>query len=85
VDLGPDDSIDLYSNGPEGQKILTVTGQGAGVVNRVISTRSDSVVVRMTAGPAWGGTGFRLYYRVVESSPIDIYLISAIIVTSLLT
>ncbi len=85
MDLGPDDAIELFSNGPDGQKLLTVTGQGSGVVNRVISSRSDSVVVRLTAGAARGGTGFRVYYRVIEASPLDIYLISAIIVTSILT
>ncbi len=32
-----------------------------------------------------GGTGFRLYYRVIESSPLDAYLLAAIVVTSILT
>lgn len=85
VDLGPDDTLDIYSNGSDGQKILSVTGQGEGIVNRVISSRSDSIVLRLTAGGGKGGTGFRVYWRVVESSPLDIYLITAIIITSILT
>lgn len=84
MDLGPEDTLELISD--DGQKILSVTGQGQGVVNRVISSRSDKIVLKLTAGSAGArGTGFRVYYRVIESSPLDIYLISAIIITSILT
>lgn len=84
VDLGPKDSLEIWANGIEGQRILTITGQGTGIVNRVISSRSDSLVLRLTAGVGQSGAGFRAYYR-ADASPLDLYLISAIVVTSILT
>lgn len=84
VDLGPEDSLEIWANGIEGQRILTITGQGTGIVNRVISSRSDSLVLRLTARGGQSGAGFRAYYR-ADASPLDLYLISAIVVTSILT
>lgn len=84
MDLGPEDSLEIWANGIEGQRILTITGQGTGIVNRVISSRSDSLVLRLNAGDGSTGQGFRAYYR-ADASPLDLYLISAIVVTSILT
>ncbi|GAB5029565.1 ring finger protein [Nannochloropsis oceanica] len=85
MDLGPGDSLSIFSNGLDGPKILSIGGNGEGVVNRIITSRSSSVVLRLNANGHEGGTGFRVYWRVIENSPLDIYLISAIIVTSILT
>lgn len=84
VDLGPEDSLEIWANGIEGLRVLTITGQGTGIVNRVISSRSDSLVLRLTVGGGQSGAGFRAYYR-ADASPLDLYLISAIVVTSILT
>ena len=79
LDLGPGDTLNIYSNGLDGPKILSIAGSGLGIVNRTITSRSSSVVLRLHAEGPVGGTGFRVYWRVIESSPLDIYLISAII------
>ena len=79
LDLGPGDTLNIFSNGLDGPKILSIAGNGQGVVSRIITTRSSSVVLRLNAEGLAGGTGFRVYWRVIESSPLDIYLISAII------
>jgi len=79
MDLGPGDSLSIFSNGLDGPKILSIGGNGEGVVNRIITSRSSSVVLRLNANGREGGTGFRVYWRVIENSPLDIYLISAII------
>lgn len=86
VDLGQGDRIDIFSNTVEGPKLVSVSGTGDNVVNRIITSRSTAVVVKFESeGASKGGSGFRLYYRVIQGSPLDIYLISAIIVTSILT
>lgn len=79
LDMGPGDTLNIFSNGLDGPKILSIAGNGQGVVNRIITSRSSSVVLRLNAEGLEGGTGFRVYWRVIESSPLDIYLISAII------
>ena len=43
-------------------------------MNRVLTARSSSVVLQLVSaeGGKGGATGFRLYYRIVEGSPLDI-------------
>ena len=49
INLARGDTIDIYQNGLDGPKILSIANKGEGVVNRIITTRSDSVVIRLNA------------------------------------
>lgn len=85
VDLGPGDRVEIFSNTVDGPRLASVTGSGENIINRIITSRSTAVVVKFISEGTRSGAGFRLYYRVIQGSPLDIYLISAIIVTSILT
>ena len=85
IDLGEGDYLELFSNGLDGQLLLKITGNGASVVGKVITSRSNSVALRFVSDGDSSGRGFRAYYRVIQGSPLDVYLISAIVTVSILS
>jgi len=85
IDLGEGDYLELYANGLDGQQLLKITGNGASVIGKVITSRSNSVSLRFVSDGGSSGRGFRAYYRVIQGSPLDVYLISAIVTVSILS
>lgn len=86
VDLAPGDYVELFANGFEGQLLMKITSANAALmVNKVITSRSNSVSLRFVSVSDQYATGFKATYKVIQGSPLDVYLISAIVTVSILS
>lgn len=87
-DLAEGDYIEIYGGSADGLKIYHLTRSTLNLLNTVkaIPTRMSPVIIEfVSARGSHSGTGFRADYEAVEASTMDIYLISAIIVTAILS